>query len=194
MKNISSNIFPNVSKLSLSEISDYPGVGKCSHVVISNGKVVQSCSSNYGLLKNENFFTTFEEKMKEEHINFTATYRNVEDAQFVADYVLDGEIIRRFEVLAEVPVIDMKEFVKGVCDRTKLFKFEKSDKNPDPSLNAQFILDKVAIESSKLQTVSNRWLVYNAFNEWLNNDERNKKTDSMRTEIDSKIFETVEAM
>lgn len=275
MKAVSSNIFPTVSKLSLSQISDYQGIERCSHVIISNGKVVQTCSSNYGLLKNENFFTPFEEKMREEHINFTAKYRNVGDCQFVADYILDGEvsvktkkdvvqpkirlinsydgscaaagflgyyrqicsnglhamryevnfkarhtdraiqmvvpslrdmleeyqntegvkIIRRFEVLAERPIGDnINDFVKAVCDNTKIFKFEKSDKNPDPSLNAQFVLDKIAMEARELKMVSNRWLVYNAFNEWLNSDERNKKSDRLRTDLDSKIFEAVEAV
>lgn len=275
MKAVSSNIFPTVSKLSLSQISDYQGIERCSHVIISNGKVVQTCSSNYGLLKNENFFTPFEEKMREEHINFTAKYRNVGDCQFVADYILDGEvsvktkkdvvqpkirlinsydgscaaigllgyyrqicnnglhamryevnfktrhtdraiqmvvpslrdmleeyqntegvkIIRRFEVLAERPIGDnINDFVKVVCDNTKIFKFEKSDKNPDPSLNAQFVLDKIAMEARELKMVSNRWLVYNAFNQWLNSDERNKKSDRLRTDLDSKIFEAVEAV
>lgn len=35
---------------------------------------------------------------------------------------------------------------------------------------AQFVLDKIAMEARQLETVSNRWLVYNAFNEWEQKD------------------------
>lgn len=275
MKTINSNVYPNVAKLELSQISDYSGVGKCSHVILSNGKVVQACSSTYGLLKNEAFFKPFEEKMTSEGITFQAVYKNVEDCQFTADYILEGElsvktrqdviqpkirlinsydgscktmgflgfyrqicsnglhalkyevdfklkhtegnialalpslrdmlekyqategvkIVRRFQVLAEmaVPASDLQDFVKGVINSTGLFKFEKSDKNPEPSLNSQFVLDVVARESASLQTVPNRWLVYNALNEWLFNDARNSKPEAVRTDIDAKLFAAVEA-
>lgn len=275
MKNITSNVYPNVAKLGLNEISDYSGVGKCSHVILSNGKIVQTCSNSYGLLKNENFFLPFEEKMREEHIEFKAVYKNVDDCQFTADYILDGElsvatkqdtiqpkirlinsydgscktmgflgfyrqvcsnglhalryevdfklkhtekkiaialpslrdmlnkyqategvkIVRRFQVLAEVAVSQdgINEFVKGIVEKTNLFKFDKSEKNSDPSLNAQFVLDVIAKEMNTFQTVPNRWIVYNALNEWLFNDKRNSKTEAMRTDIDAKLFEAVES-
>lgn len=275
MKTINTNVYPTVAKMELNKISDYSGIGKCSHVILSNGKVVQTCSNSYGLLKNENFFVPFEEKMRDEHIDFKAIYKNVDDCQFTADYILEGElsvktksdtiqpkirlinsydgscktmgflgfyrqvcsnglhalryevdfklkhtqgniamalpslremldryqqtegvkIVRRFHVLAEQPIpsYKLKDFVKGVADSTKLFKFEKSDKNPDPSLNSQFVLDVIAKESHNLKEVPNRWIVYNSFNEWLFNDQRNSKAEAMRTEIDSKLFETVES-
>lgn len=275
MNQITNNIYPNVAKMAMSQISDYAGQGKCSHVVISNGKIVQACSSNYGLLKNEDFFGAFEAKMREEHIQFKAIYRNRQDAQFAADYILDGELsvatkadtiqpkirlinsydgssftsgsvgfyrqicsnglhalkyeidfkvrhteagvvaaipsihdmierysktegvnlVRRFEVLAEAAMShrDAREIVKSVVSKTNLFKFEKSDKNPDPSLNAQFVLDVISRETRTLKTVPNKWIVYNALNEWLNNDSRNQKTDAIRTATDAKIFEAVEA-
>lgn len=274
-KTINNQVYPNVAKLELSQISDYSGVGKCSHVILANGKVVQTCSNSYGLLKNEDFFKAFEAKMNEEHIEFKAVYKNVDDCQFTADYILDGElsvktkadtiqpkirlinsydgscktmgflgfyrqvcsnglhalryevdfklkhtetsislavpnlhemldkyqktegvkIVRRFQTLAEVPVPyhQVKAIVQAIATDTKLFKFEKSDKNSDPSLNAQFVLDVVAKEARTFQTVPNRWIVYNAFNEWLFNDQRNTKTEAMRTEIDSKLFAAVEA-
>ena len=275
MKTINTNVYPSVAKLGLNQISDYSGVGKCSHVILSNGKVVQTCSSTYGLLKNEAFFKPFEEKMNSEGIAFKAIYKNVEDCQFTADYILEGElsvktkadtiqpkirlinsydgscktmgflgfyrqvcsnglhalryevdfklkhtegnialalpslrdmldkyqategvkIVRRFQVLAEVavPARDLQDFVKGVINSAGLFKFEKSDKNTDPSLNAQFVLDVIAKESRNLQTVPNRWIVYNALNEWLFNDQRNSKTEAMRTETDAKLFALVES-
>ena len=84
MRTISENIYPKTAKLALSQISDYEGTGKCSHVIISNGKVVQTCSSTYGHLQNEDFFTPFEEKMRSEGISFKANYKNVNDSYFLA--------------------------------------------------------------------------------------------------------------
>lgn len=275
MKTITDNMFPAVAKMELGQISDYSGVGKCSHVILSNGKVVQTCSNSYGLLKNEDFFQVFENKMREEHIEFKAIYKNVDDCQFTADYILDGElsvktkndtiqpkirlinsydgscktmgflgfyrqvcsnglhalryevdfklkhtensirlalpnlhemieryektegvkIVRRFQVLAEQAIAahELQDFVKGVIDHTNLFKFEKSDKNPAPSLNADFVMNVISKESAQLQTTPNRWIVYNALNEWLFNDQRNSKTEAMRTDIDAKLFAAVEA-
>jgi len=274
-RTITTNIYPKVAMMKLSDISDYSGSSKCSHVIISNGKVVHSCSHNYGLLKNEDFFGAFEEKMREEHIDFKAVYKSVNDSHFAADYILDGEmkvktskdilkpkirlinsydgsapklgflgfyrmvcknglhaikyevdfrikatngsisrampsinqmvekykktegikLISRFTVLAEQAVKqnDLVEIVKNIADTTKMFKFEKSETNISPSKNAQFVLDKIAAEAEQLKTVPNKWLVYNAFNEWLNNDERNKKYEHARVDLDTKLFAAVEA-
>jgi len=271
---ITANIYPKVGKLAMSAICDYPGQGKASHVVISNGKIVQACSATYGLLKNEDFFGAFEKQLKEEGIAFTAKYRNIKDAQFSADYVLDGEmsvatskdvvkpqirlinsydgsspsagylgfyrkvcsnglhamqfnldfkvrhtengvsltipkiqtllekyrkttgvnIIRRFEVLAEQLVNNPQDIVREVANGMKLFKFEKSDNNDAPSLNAEFVLDIIKKESKLLNVKPNKWIIYNAMNEWLNSDERNKKTDAQRTVIDSRLFAEIEAI
>lgn len=271
-KQITTNIYPSVAKMEMSAISDYPGVNKCSHVIISNGKIVQSCSGGYGLIKNEDFFGAFEQKLKEEHIKFTATYRNVNDSQFAADYIFDGEmkvatskdivqpkarlintydgtgrtagflgdyrqvctnglhafqfniafnirhtskameltmpnltemletykkkdgvnIYRRYEVLAEQKVTDLNDYVKAIANGLELFKFEKSEKNESPSINADYVIDVTKRESAILNVTPNKWIVYNAFNNWLNNDERNGKTDSQRVAIDSKLFEYIE--
>lgn len=274
MRTISKNIFPSSAKLKMSQISDYEGFGKCSHVILSNGKIVQSCSENYGHLLNENFFKSFEEKMRSEGINFTPDYRNVNDSYFVADYTLEGEItiatkkdiiqpkirlinsydgscktqgylgyfrkvcenglhafkydielnlkhtegniklvlpsintmlekyqateginiIKRFEVLAESPVVNIRDFVIDVTIKSGIFKFEKSDKNPEPSINSEFVLNTIARESNLLNFAPNKWLVYNAFNEWLYNENRNQKHDTIRRELDINVFETIEAI
>jgi len=281
-RTITDNVYPTVAKMKLSDISDYPGNSKCSHVIISNGVVVNSVSGTYGLLKNEDFFKVVEDKLKEEHINFEAKYKAINNSHFAVDYILDGEVeikgnnarvaggdkiqpkirlinsydgssptlgflgfyrkvcenglhalkyevdfrfkhregnlkkampslhqmiekyketegiklISRFEVLAEqqVKTTDLEAVVKNIADSTKLFKFEKSDENISPSKNAQFVLDKIAFEADHFKTVPNKWLVYNAFNEWLNNDERNSKLENHRVDLDAKLFATVESL
>jgi hypothetical protein len=273
-REVTSNIYPAVAMLPMSSICDYPGASKCSHAVISNGKIVHACSKGYGLLKNEDFFGAFEQELRDEHINYEAVYRNVKDSQFVADYVLDGRmaigtskdliqpkirlintydgsglssgylghwrkvcknglhamvyeldfklrhtskqvelaipnvrqmleryqqaegimITRRFETLAEraLTLDDLQGFVHEVVDQTELFTWATSEKNPAPGKNAQTVLDTIKREAQLLDVVPNRWLVYNGLNEWLNNDQRNAKSDSVRTQLDSKIFAAVE--
>lgn len=99
---------------------------------------------------------------------------------------------KKFEVLAERPITDLKEFVKYVCDKTNLFQYESSEKNPDPSLNARTVMETVYKESSLLQTVPNLWLGYNAFNELLHG--KLKKPFEAQKQLDGKLFEAVLSM
>ena len=96
---------------------------------------------------------------------------------------------RKFEVLAETPVKNISEFVQQVCGKTALFKFESSEKNPEPSLNARLVIEAMQRESTFLNTPPNLWLGYNAFNEVLHN--KLKKTFENQKRIDSKIFNHV---
>jgi hypothetical protein len=98
---------------------------------------------------------------------------------------------RKFEVLAETPVQDLKSFVKFVADESKLFVYESSEKNPAPSKNARFILDTIEKESKLLQVEPNKWLAYNAFNELLHNGL--KKTFDNQKAIDNRLFELIAA-
>lgn len=50
-------------------------------------------------------------------------------------------IHQKFEVLAEKPIKNLNDFVKVTAEHFKLFQFECSDKNPNPSLNARLVLD-----------------------------------------------------
>lgn len=96
---------------------------------------------------------------------------------------------RKFEVLAETQIHDLKGFVKMTADHLKLFKFEASDKNPEPSLNARMVMDIVNRESSLLNERPNLWMGYNAFNELLHT--KLKKTFEAQKQIDAKIFDFV---
>jgi hypothetical protein len=96
---------------------------------------------------------------------------------------------RKFEVLAETPITDLKDFVKNVCGKTALFKFESSEKNPEPSLNARLVIDAMQRESDFLKTPANLWLGYNAFNEVLH--EKLQKPFGEQKRTDARIFNTI---
>jgi hypothetical protein len=96
---------------------------------------------------------------------------------------------KKFEVLAERPIGDLKEFVKVTAEKLNLFQYESSAKNPDPSLNARLVLDIINRESSLLKSRPTLWHGYNAFNEVLHG--KLKKTFEAQKNTDAKIFEHV---
>lgn len=96
---------------------------------------------------------------------------------------------KKFEVLAERPLTDLHDFVKFTADSLGLFKYESSDKNPEPSLNARMVLDIISNEAQMLGTTPNLWLGYNAFNEVLHG--KLKKTFEQQKTLDAKIFDAV---
>lgn len=99
------------------------------------------------------------------------------------------QLSRKFEVLAERPITDINEFVRITATELKMFQYESSEKNPDPSLNARIVIDTINREANLLGTSPNLWLGYNAFNELLHN--KLKKTFEAQKQIDSKLFEAV---
>ena len=80
----------NSSMMELAKICDYPAIDGISHAILSNGKIVNVVSDNYGYISNKDFFGKFEQILKDQHIGFKATYKNVNDCQFTVDYLLDG--------------------------------------------------------------------------------------------------------
>jgi len=101
---------------------------------------------------------------------------------------------KKFEVLAErtISANDLQGFVKLTADKLNIFKFESSEKNPAPSLNARTILETISRESTQMGEQPNAWLVYNAFNELLH--DKMKKTFEQQKNLDGKLFEIVSAM
>ena len=97
---------------------------------------------------------------------------------------------KKFEVMAERPVADMKEFVKMTCEELKIFSYSASEKNPDePSANARLVIDAMNRESKLLNIEPNMWLGYNAFNEVLHG--KLKKTFEAQKRIDAELFNTI---
>lgn len=99
------------------------------------------------------------------------------------------EIRKKFEVLADFKIVNHSEIVKQIAEETKLFKFECSDKNPLPSLNARTVIETIEREQRYFKEDINLWHVYNAFNELLH--DKLKKNFDQQEKIDKKIFNAV---
>jgi hypothetical protein len=96
------------------------------------------------------------------------------------------EIKKKFEVLAETPILDLSKYVKMVCNETNIFQFEKSKENESPSKTAETVISLIKYEAKLLNTESNLFLGYNAFNNVLHN--KMKKTFNSQYDCDVKLF------
>lgn len=96
---------------------------------------------------------------------------------------------KKFDILAEARVLNVEKYIQDVNKKLSLIKYESSDKNPAPSLNARFILDVVKRETKLLGTKPNKWIVYNAFNELLHN--KLQKTFDQQKTIDERLFDVI---
>ncbi len=101
-------------------------------------------------------------------------------------------IIRKFDTMKEFKIVDTKEFVREILNRTKLFKYECSDKNPDPSKKSRQVLEILDYEAILLNEEPNLWLGYNAFNSVLHG--HLKKTFSQQEKWDKQLFEAIYEM
>lgn len=100
------------------------------------------------------------------------------------------ELRRKFDVLAERKITNLEEWVKYTCTELDLFKFEKSEKNPDEmSKNAQFIIDLVNVEANAISASDiNVWLGYNAFNQFIH---QSGKSFTEQRNLDRQLFNFV---
>ncbi len=108
---------------------------------------------------------------------------------------LDNEfygIIRKFDRMKEFKIVDTKEFVREILERTKLFKYECSDTNPDPSKKSRQVLKFLDYEALLLNEAPNLWFGYNAFNSVLHG--YLKKTFSQQEKLDKQLFQTIYEM
>lgn len=100
-------------------------------------------------------------------------------------------IHKRFEVLSEKALTDVEGFVKYTLGKTGLFKYEKSEKNPEEaSIGAQFVIDTINAEAKELGTAANLWLGYNAFNEYIHT-QKNSRVFMLQQRADRKLFDAV---
>lgn len=99
-------------------------------------------------------------------------------------------IQKKFQVLAESPITDLHGFVKYTLGKSGLFKYQKSEKNPeDPSVGAQIIIDTIQREAETVKTAPNLWLGYNAFNEYIHT--QNERLFTLQEKADQAIFNIV---
>ena len=97
-------------------------------------------------------------------------------------------------VLSDRKLSDVGQFVKEICDKTDVFKYEIGEKlgskNKIVSPFAEQVINSINFEAEYLSVTPNQWLAYNAFNEILN-DGTFSKTFDKQHEFDSQIFNTI---
>ncbi len=111
------------------------------------------------------------------------------------DKFLDNEfysIVRKFDELKEIEILDTKAFVQNILKRTKLFRYECSDKNPEPSKKSREVIEILDNEAILLNETPNLWLGYNAFNSVLHGTL--KKSFSNQERLDRKLFDEIYEM
>lgn len=94
---------------------------------------------------------------------------------------------RKFDTLSNTPIFNVDQFIKETAEKFNLFKYESSDKNPNPSLNARLVKYIIVREGDLLKQNANLWFGYNAFNEVLH--DKLKKPFGAQKEIDNKMFD-----
>lgn len=88
--------------------------------------------------------------------------------------------------------IDEKQIYKWIEElstQEKVFRFDKSDKNTDPSLNATLIHDIVIRDSLNTGVEPNAWLMYSAFNELIHG--KLNKNFVVQKALDTNVFNRV---
>lgn len=111
------------------------------------------------------------------------------------DKFLDNEfytITKKFEKMKAFKIIDTQEFVKAILEKTKLFRYECSDKNSDPSKKSREVIETLNYEALLLNEEPNLWLGYNAFNSVLHNVL--KKSFGQQERLDKKLFDEIYEM
>ncbi|MEO0571980.1 MAG: DUF932 domain-containing protein [Bacteroidota bacterium] len=98
-------------------------------------------------------------------------------------------IVEKFLKMQSVELLDTKKFVQEVLERTKLFKYECSDKNMDPSKKSREVLKILDNEALAIGTNPNLWLGYNAFNAVLHRNM--KKSFSQQEKLDKVLFDEI---
>lgn len=111
------------------------------------------------------------------------------------DKFVDNEfysIVNKFEKLRNIEIMDTKAFVRDILEKTKLFRYECSDTNEDPSKKSREVIEILDNESILLNQAPNLWLGYNAFNSVLHGTL--KKTFSQQEKLDKVLFNEIYAM
>ena len=91
-ENQNDNVFGSVEMV---DTKDFFGgrevASKMDKVIISNNRVVHTCSPSYGLLTNQDFFGKMEEELVLEGLQFKTRSFNHNDSRFSVDYILDDD-------------------------------------------------------------------------------------------------------
>lgn len=182
------------------------------NIVVANGKdiikpMLRFVNSYDGSSKTSGHFGYFRQvctnglHVAETKMSFSVKHKGsicefvLPEIQMLVNEFLNNEYYTlkpKAEFLSGAIISDVQKFVKQVCEDTQVFKYEKSDKNPDASLNATTVMDTIRAEASYLSVEPNMWLGYNAFNEILHN--KFQKSFEVQKNYDAKIFDSIYAM
>ncbi|EIJ38683.1 protein of unknown function (DUF932) [Galbibacter orientalis DSM 19592] len=108
------------------------------------------------------------------------------------DKFLDNEyygVTQKFKELEAIEIIDTMAFVKDILDKTKLFRFECSDHNDEPSKKSRELIELIENESSSIEARPSLWTGYNAFNWMLHNNL--KKGFAQQEKLDKVLFDEI---
>jgi hypothetical protein len=97
------------------------------------------------------------------------------------------ELKKKFVVLAETPITDIKNYVRMTCADLGIFKYEKSEENEEASSNAVAVMETITKECRALDIKPNMFIGYNAFNFVLHN--KMKKGFNSGYDMDAKLFD-----
>lgn len=180
------------------------------HTNVKNGKdkvkpMMRIINSYDGSSQTEGHFGFFREVCKNglhvatDKLNFKLRHRGdmqqlvIPKIEELIAAFMDNEFYslhKKFEVMAEKAISDVEGFVKYTLGKSGLFKYEKSEKNPEEaSKGAQFIIDTINKEANELGTGANLWLGYNAFNEYIHT--QNNKIFMLQQRADHQLFDTI---
>jgi hypothetical protein len=98
------------------------------------------------------------------------------------------ELNKKINHLSDV-IIDPVKFTQEVCDRSKLFSYEKNKRNTDVSDYANRVINTILSEAEILNVQPSAWLGYNAFNEVLHGEMN--YTFNVKQEKDASLFSMV---
>jgi hypothetical protein len=145
----------------------------------------QVCSNGLHTHKNELAF-----KIKRTQNNLLATPDKL--VQMLDEYRNNTmiEIKSIFDELSKVELTDLNKAVRELSEKVDILTF--ANKKDIPTEKAVAVIDTIRRESNELKTKPNAWLLYNAFNELLYNDELNFKNEGMRKDLDMKLFAEVQ--
>lgn len=91
-ENQDDNVYGKVELLKTSDFfSGLPVAQKMANVIISNDRVVHTCSPTYALLDNKDFFGKMENELIDEGLNYKRRSFNHGDARFSVDYILEDD-------------------------------------------------------------------------------------------------------
>jgi hypothetical protein len=101
--------------VSLESISKYPTTKRLTNAVISEGQIVNVVSNNYGLVENQQLYTSVETKLIMADVKYEVSSQNRLNKQFAVDYIIDNGIQRIGDKDIIQPLLRFTNSYDGSC-------------------------------------------------------------------------------